>query len=155
MPLYKTVCRNPSAALSEIRSSACPLPDCILAFLACTFSSSFLTPGKIASIHSGGTVSCKESLHSKAVVVCKTCCLLYEHNNPRIMILLRSNIIVYVTFSLLHAGHCLAILLTRALPRKCLFMKPDCSQPLAIAKACSAARGFFSTYAWPSEPFAQ
>ena len=37
MPLYSTVCRNPSAALSDIKSSACPLPDCILAFLACTF----------------------------------------------------------------------------------------------------------------------
>lgn len=61
MPLYNTVCKNPSAALSEIKSSACPLPDCILAFLACTISSSLLTPGKIASIQSGGTVTCKAS----------------------------------------------------------------------------------------------
>ena len=61
MPLYNTVCRNPSAALSEIRSSACLLPDCILAFLACTVSSSALTLGKIASTHSGGTGTCNMS----------------------------------------------------------------------------------------------
>ena len=146
MPLYKTVCRNPSAALSEIRSSACPLPDCILAFLACTISSSLLTPGKIASIHSGGTVTCKVSLHSL-----QSCCyqdlllICIDGNEPMIMILLTSNMMVYVTCSLLHAGHSFATLLTRALPRKCLLMKLDCSQPLAIAKACSAAKGFFST----------
>jgi len=58
MPLYRTVCKNPSAALSEIRSSACFLPVCILAFLACTVSSSALTLGKIASTHSGGTGTC-------------------------------------------------------------------------------------------------
>ncbi len=34
-------------------------------------------------------------------------------------------------------------------------MKEDCSQPLAIAKACSAARGFFSMYACPRLPLAQ
>jgi len=61
MPLYRTVCKNPSAALSEIRSSACLLPDCILAFLACTVSSSALTLGKIASTHSGGTGTCNMS----------------------------------------------------------------------------------------------
>ena len=72
-----------------------------------------------------------------------------------IIFILRSKIKVSVTFSLLHAGHCLAIFLTKALPRKCLLMKLDCSHPLAIAKACRAARGFFSIYAWPSEPFAQ
>ncbi len=32
----------------------------------------------------------------------------------------------------------------KALPRKWRFMKLDCSQPLAIAKACNAAGGFFS-----------
>ncbi|KAL0023877.1 hypothetical protein WJX79_002937 [Trebouxia sp. C0005] len=47
------------------------------------------------------------------------------------------------------AGHSFATLLTRALPRKCLLMKLDCSQPLAIAKACSAARGVFSMMSKP------
>jgi hypothetical protein len=43
----------------------------------------------------------------------------------------------------MHAGSH-AIVLTRALPRKWRLIKLDCSQPLAIANACSAARGFFS-----------
>ena len=42
----------------------------------------------------------------------------------------------------LNTGH--AIALTRALPKKWRFMKLDCSQPLAMAKACDAAKGFFS-----------
>ena len=50
MPQYKTVCKKPSAALSEIKSFADCLPDCILAFLACTVSSSLLT----------GTVTCRQ-----------------------------------------------------------------------------------------------
>ena len=41
----------------------------------------------------------------------------------------------------MHAGSH-AIVLIRALPRKWRLIKLDCSQPLAIAKACSAARGF-------------
>jgi len=43
MPEYKTVCKNPSADLSETRSSASRLPDCTRAFLALTSSSTLRT----------------------------------------------------------------------------------------------------------------
>lgn len=61
MPLYYTVCKNPSAALPEIKSSACRLPGCTLTVLACLVSSSALTLRNIASDHSAGTGTCNMS----------------------------------------------------------------------------------------------